>query len=440
MLILGPGGTGKTTLVAHTLSKTNVIFASFTNKAAQNLQRVLTHARSTAQSTTIHKLLGLESAVEDVGGQIQLSFKFKYSRVDYLREYQALVFDELSMISSQLQDYIDNTIAYLRTKHNVTLQCVYLGDYYQLPPVGEKVAKIFEIAKEEKYPCVILSKQMRARTPVLSGIFEKLYAWCKYIANNGDMFMRSYPSVLASPSYSDQKKFVSAYMNGISTDENSVILTHSRKSCASYNVACQTLQDEKCQRDSRDFEDVDITFYPGDRCLLDRPVLLHNLERMSNGDYLVGLPTNDTLYNGEIFIVEQVEPIRIRTSLNTLDYLQAPFGAQLLTLRMLGTQNIARCPHIPASTQRRAFAKVKAMEKRKTYLDYVTCFTNQIGVFNYGYALTVYKSQGSEWRNVYVDLRNIFWSLRADESAAKLVFSSTYTAMTRASNSLTLYY
>lgn len=48
---------------------------------------------------------------------------------------------------------------------------------------------------------------------------------------------------------------------------------------------------------------------------------------------------------------------------------------------------------------------------------------------NYGYALTVHKSQGSTYYNVYVDMDDIIKNINVDEGKKCL-----YTAITRASN------
>jgi ATP-dependent exoDNAse (exonuclease V) alpha subunit len=52
---------------------------------------------------------------------------------------------------------------------------------------------------------------------------------------------------------------------------------------------------------------------------------------------------------------------------------------------------------------------------------------------NYGYAITVHKSQGSTFKNVFIDIMDIFSNYKQEERIKCL-----YTAITRSSQSLDL--
>ena len=61
---------------------------------------------------------------------------------------------------------------------------------------------------------------------------------------------------------------------------------------------------------------------------------------------------------------------------------------------------------------------------------------NVIDIFaqlNYGYCITVHKSQGSTFKNVFIDLFDIFENKNKEE-----VLKCLYTAITRTSDSLEL--
>jgi len=55
---------------------------------------------------------------------------------------------------------------------------------------------------------------------------------------------------------------------------------------------------------------------------------------------------------------------------------------------------------------------------------------------NFGYCMTIYKSQGSEWKTVFVNTRSIKASLKETIP----IFKATYTALTRGKEYIYLVY
>ena len=55
---------------------------------------------------------------------------------------------------------------------------------------------------------------------------------------------------------------------------------------------------------------------------------------------------------------------------------------------------------------------------------------------SYGYCLTLYKAQGSEWQSVLVNLRSLLYSVKDNN----LLLKATYTAITRAKSNIKLFY
>ena len=75
------------------------------------------------------------------------------------------------------------------------------------------------------------------------------------------------------------------------------------------------------------------------------------------------------------------------------------------------------------------------------YLNIMSDFIKKYPKLDYGYCITIYKSQGSEWDTVFVNLNSIKWSIIGQNNTATFqkkmtLFKSSYTAMTRASNRL----
>jgi len=69
----------------------------------------------------------------------------------------------------------------------------------------------------------------------------------------------------------------------------------------------------------------------------------------------------------------------------------------------------------------------------KLYKDWQTNVIDKFAQLNYGYSITVHKSQGSTFKNVFIDISDILENNNVDETSKCL-----YTAITRSSNSLEL--
>jgi ATP-dependent exoDNAse (exonuclease V) alpha subunit len=61
-------------------------------------------------------------------------------------------------------------------------------------------------------------------------------------------------------------------------------------------------------------------------------------------------------------------------------------------------------------------------------------------VLNYGYAITLYKSQGSEYKTVFINLSSIKYSMLKNITSAVSLFKATYTAASRASDNMYIAY
>lgn len=69
----------------------------------------------------------------------------------------------------------------------------------------------------------------------------------------------------------------------------------------------------------------------------------------------------------------------------------------------------------------------------RLYRDWQNSVTDKFAQLNYGYSITVHKSQGSTFKNVFIDISDIFENNNLEETSKCL-----YTAITRSSNSIEL--
>ena len=158
VLIMGPAGSGKTTLVKLAVNEVikankleplkadghktlqsgspNIACISFTNKAIQNIKRMLP-ADLAENCMTIHKLLEFipefYETIDPNSGDVKKSMKFVPSRNQYkpLPKLAIILIDEGTTVQVDLWNQLVEAIAYIP-------QIIIVGDIHQLPPVFGK--------------------------------------------------------------------------------------------------------------------------------------------------------------------------------------------------------------------------------------------------------------------------------------------------------------
>lgn len=140
LILCGAAGTGKTSITAALIGYLNSInkdykIAAPTGRAARILGR-----KAKTTTSTIHSLIYTPKADNETG---KVSFKLKRGRNNNQTIY---IIDEASMISKEInkqeslyeveKGLIYDLITFIKTA-NANNKIIFLGDPYQLPPVGE---------------------------------------------------------------------------------------------------------------------------------------------------------------------------------------------------------------------------------------------------------------------------------------------------------------
>lgn len=456
-LLLGPAGSGKTTVIvnAFNTSSMTVAFCAFTNKATQVLKNISDKfdIHFIADFMTIHNLLRLEIRYSEI--ERDVSFSFDPSKIEHLKNYNVLIFDECSTISAELYKYIRLAQAYILKNFNIKLKLIFLGDYWQVPPVNEDKSIIFTECKLYKWPISKLGKVMRCTTEQMAEINDTMLNWISLFKDkhNASMhlndFVKHYPfSALEKDSetylsmHNIYEKFLDTWQN---VTPDTIILTYSRANCDKINHTVQDYIDSKNHRtivESR----TDITFYPGDRCCLDRPVTLFKILKLDSSDsdlqiVKCGESLNSAIYNGEIFDVIECTDVLVQTCLNRFKYLDKTLPMQLLTIsRTTDRFETFQILHCKKSVIDAACTLIKKNERRMVYINLLQTYVQHFPTLNYGYCTTIYKAQGSEWNTVFIFMNSIKFSIigkQANNSTTDKqkyqLFKATYTALTRAS-------
>lgn len=544
MLVVGPSGSGKTTVITNALadfldtqSNYKICFCAFTNKATKVLKDMIVRRLSkdniaNMEFSTIHSLLKLEpntidssiikskrllerlkeekykkiydwenlkellpntSNTSDTNYEDDiLMFDYNFKKLEDL-EFDILVIDECSTVSRELYVYLESTIRYLQDKNHNT-KIIFLGDYYQLPPVKEYKSIVFEMATKKKWPLFKLTKVMRSKSTQVDKVNKQFLEFIlrKVKTKKLNIISISTPYKILDPvDLSDED---STYINNqtiffkkyaeIST-EDKIIITYTNGNCDKTNVSIQNLIDKKLNviRDpdpeySASYQKVStmIWFKEKDRLVIQSPIevptyIIKTIEGKET--YCVSFTNKDTngdaekVYNGDIFIVKKQKRINVRTVLNSSDQssstgktkMRTSFQGQILTLA--GIENLSSDKAITDIEKTIELIHVDTLEIEKTrrnirknmryrdYADILNLFRKNFTVFKRGYCVTCYKAQGSEFKHVFVNLKSFWYCLLLSDASkkrdiksnnARMLFSAFYTAATRSSNRLYLYW
>lgn len=135
ILVTGPGGTGKSELIRQIVNDAtdngkSIQVCAMTGCAADQLR---------CKARTIHSWAGLGLACGSIGEVVDRIYKQKPKRSCW-KNIDILVIDEVSMMSAKLLNIID--LLARKSRGSVSpfggIQILLFGDFYQLPPVGDR--------------------------------------------------------------------------------------------------------------------------------------------------------------------------------------------------------------------------------------------------------------------------------------------------------------
>lgn len=134
MVLEGPPGSGKSTILQAVVQRCGlrVLVTAPTNKAARVVRRMAQELSLDVECKTTYSALGLMMSTDD-----EIKHVFQYNSDDILLNVDLLVVDEGSMVPERLFEY---TISEAASRN---IKVLFIGDRYQIPPVKEKISKVF---------------------------------------------------------------------------------------------------------------------------------------------------------------------------------------------------------------------------------------------------------------------------------------------------------
>lgn len=460
--LIGAAGTGKTTVTQEIITRLQraphvlplasatknliqgapgIVICGFTNKAVNNIRKKLPKHLQ-AHCITIHKLLEYQpeyyEIIDDTGmARTTMRFIASMNRYNPLPHISTLIFEESSMIGTDL--YAEVIAALPRASQT---QIIFLGDLNQIPPVfgpsilGFKLGELRTIELNTVYrqallsPIISLATAIRLNNKLVKGfntadhahaasdtslvptqLHEKrtidntehglvtIHPWKQRVSNDQAIkFMRSFlPTLIESGKLDPAEDVILCPFNkSFGTIELNKIM-------ADYLVK---------QRKEEVFEVIAryIKSYwaVGDRVMVDRhEALITKIQRTIGYGGKLPRTESATLDRWGIDPLSDL-PASDMSHDDVLDMLDTLGGDEE------GTKNLAShtiTVYIPDLDETRLL--------------------NTAGEINnmiFGYALTIHKSQGSEWQRVFLFLHN--------SHATMLSRELVYTAITRAKHEL----
>ena len=390
--IEGYAGTGKTTIIKHVLD--TVAKDKKTAVSAPTWQAVSVLEKSTEKTgMTLHSLLGIaaDENLEDFDGR---NPKFAPVKEPKLGEYSLVVIDEASMINSSLYDY-------LMSELEPWQKVIFMGDPAQLPPVGEKLSKVFSDTEEG---AKLTKVERQDGDNPLGSVYDA-------IRNNLESSIDMFPHVtnlndkgegIEVINKENGEEFVNKIVDAFKKDpEGTKVITYTNQNVAAFNQKIRSL----LKPDAKEM------FEEGDLMMMRETVA-------GKIDPKTGKPA---FHNSEQLIIEEVSEKQVRTvgvggKLVDLEYNATSFkGKGNITLDILypSDTNLSKYEKAISDAAAAAKARVKAGNRRGAWDEFWSIkrsFINPGGRskgIDYGYAITTHKSQGSTYNTVFINETNM---------------------------------
>lgn len=480
-LLKGSAGTGKSTLLSYILSKEvfikkKIVFSATTNKAVSILQNMSSgkYDGMDVIYLTIHKLLKIKRKIDKDGKELfQTNIDKNNShnkKAKSIFNYDIIVIDESSMISKDMMLSINKIRSKIKGK------IIFLGDIAQLPPVNELESSIFR----EEIPNYELQEIMRytGNLVLLANKFRKL------------VFQRSTQIVFKDykckyiKTYQKQDSWVSQYLKDLHRlldkeeerhtilDRLPIFLVYTNRMCDIINGKVRDnlfsqVKDKYVKGEIIIFNNyyynglTETKYYTSQkmevRKVEKREYVLHNFT-LKLLDELDKIFTKFQITNtmNDIDITEYKEDCitRLGKVIQKLDsWSIAHYALTLNDDKMVlvlhekfnqSFEDIVEEVRLGLQKFKKYnLAKYGKNKDIRILIDnLMMCiweyyYANVLDIFadiSYGYCITTHKSQGSTFRNVFIDLNNIIKRNSNEEESYRCL----YTAITRSSKKVNI--
>lgn len=396
-LLTGYAGTGKTTLLQALIKKMRrrgdrrrIVFTAFSNKATKVLERMANAWDLDIECMTCCKLLGLRPDIDPNSGK--QVFKPDRDSENLIERFHLVVVDEASMINEELWDLLASAVMDLLSQ----TQLLFVGDVAQLPPIGEPESQVFS--------------QINHR-----GDLTEVVRYGGAIALLAESIRNDLTQYALPPFVTD--------LNG---DRTEGVITCQRPDWE--KLMLRAFQSDASKADP---DHVRVLAYTNRRV----DALNYQIRRVIYGDETPRFVEGERLVANSPYLWGESVILQTSSECEVLKVDTAQHGPwQVWALKVLtdeGKRRDISVLHEESTAGFKLLLDTYAQEKRwREFWDLKAMFAN----LNYAYCLTIHKSQGSTFQNVFVDVPNALVNKNIRERNQLL-----YVAVTRAAKRLFIY-
>jgi ribA/ribD-fused uncharacterized protein len=423
-ILEGKAGVGKTTILKIVIreilkiKKLNILGTAISHQA----KKVLANSVKNIPTSTIASALGIKLNEETGDFEIDYSIRGKQNKTP-IRQFNVIIVDECSMISSEIKNEILNCI-------KTNTKVIYMGDHHQLPPIGENEGQSPTFDIENKS---ILKTRMRQLED------SNIVKISDIIADNidsNDVILN--PILLKNRRNTSDVNYLynigDAFKIYVEKIKNAPLTDKFLYKIITYN---NHLNDNKLSVKNINLKIKDILHPNSDKIYHIGDILIAYSSYDPKG--LDNLKGNDPLIiNSENFIIKDIKKIEKDITCNVFSNLkgQRSFNIKvnvlLLELYNVDGEIINKIPVISEDSIEKWNSTLQILWSKDRQMAYA--LTEKVADFQHGYALTSHKAQGSTYKDVFIMEDNILNKININPNITKN--KALYTAITRPNTKL----
>lgn len=440
--LVGPAGTGKTYLVKSLITNCNLSHSAIglaapTHKACRVLKESI--GINEKNINTLQSDLGLKLNFSIENFDINNPPFDPMGKVN-INSYQLYIIDESSMINKGLVTFLE------RVCKNNNCKILYIGDDYQLPPVNEKQSSAFKGVKV----CRLTENVRQGEDNPISYLLDLLrydikhntYCFIEYISKNKFKFNSDNTKGYTVCNVNQFTDYVFTNYNNQEYTENISLLktvAYTNERVSFWNKLIRNVIIKDADKNIITKNDL-ITSYIN--IVNDfNGIILKNSEEYIIKD-IVNYNHPKYGLKGYMIIFKAIYGGADTTPLFVLDSSNRINLIKYIQLYDELVNNAKNASNNQRSRLWKEFFKFK--EDCLVIVDVKNTITNELKLkrtIDYGFAISVHKSQGSTFENVFVDINNIVFDKNGNtRSNAEEINKCLYVACSRAKNKLYLCY